>query len=87
MFKILVDQLEEFEKETLQCPPPHFWCCWKPLVNRGPPRWFHNVRAIVQLLNIEQFIQRKFNKTKKKWKLGHIFGIVGRLLMNRILWM
>jgi hypothetical protein len=24
MFKILVDQLEEFEKETLQCPPPHF---------------------------------------------------------------
>ncbi len=56
-------------------------------MNRGPPRWFHNVRAIVQLLNIEQFIQRKFNKTKKKWKLGHIFGIVGRLLMNRILWM
>jgi hypothetical protein len=47
-------------------------------------------RPIVQeLLNIKQFIKRNLNKTKNNnyWKLGHTFGIAGRLLMNRILWM
>jgi hypothetical protein len=86
MFRILVDQLEIFEKETLQCPPPHFWCCWKPLMKGG----FIMFRPIVQeLLNIKQFIKRNLNKTKNNnyWKLGHTFGIAGRLLMNRILWM
>jgi hypothetical protein len=64
MFKILEDQLGEFEKETLQCLPPHFWCWQKPLHEGG----FIMFTPIVQeLLNIEQFIQRKFNKTKKKY--------------------
>jgi len=47
-------------------------------------------RPIVQeLLNINFFIKSNLNKTKNNnnWKLGHTFGTVGRLLMNRILWM
>ncbi len=72
-------------KRNLAMPPTTFLVLAKAFAWR----WFHNVYTYsARIVEYWTIYSKKIQQNKKKvWKLGHTFGIVGRLLMNRILWM
>ncbi len=57
-------------------------------MSRATLRWFGSFRSTMQeLLNIEQFCQRKFNEIKTKYfrELGQAFGTIAKPLMSGFL--
>jgi len=57
-------------------------------MSRATLRWFGSFRPTTQeLLNIEQFCQRKFNEIKTKYfrELGQAFGTIAKPLMSGLL--